>query len=52
MTVVMHELGHGADLADLDDPAAQDDLMYGWLELGVRKTSLEASSADSVFADF
>ena len=48
----MHELGHVAGLEDLYDDDAEDDLMYGWLEPGVRQTSLEASLADEAFAQF
>jgi hypothetical protein len=50
LTVVMHELGHAAGLEDLDDPTEDDDLMYAWLEAGIRKTSLEASLAHHVFS--
>ena len=46
----MHELAHVAGLDDLHDADAEDDLMYGWLEAGVRKTSLAASLADAIFA--
>jgi hypothetical protein len=48
LTVVMHELGHVAGLSDVDEIG--DDLMYAWLEAGIRKSSLEASLADEVFA--
>ena len=34
------------------DAGDEDDLMYGWLEPGVRKTSLDASLADEAFAQF
>jgi hypothetical protein len=47
----MHELGHVAGLEDLHDADAADDLMYGWLDAGVRKTSLAASLADAALAD-
>jgi CSLREA domain-containing protein len=51
LTVVMHEFGHVAGLRDLYDDEFEDDLMYGWLEPGIRKTSMSASSlADEVFA--
>lgn len=43
----MHELGHLAGLPDLYDAEDEDDLMYGWLAEGTRKTSL----ADEAFAD-
>ncbi len=52
LTVVTHELGHVAGLSDLFDDYAGDDLMYGWLEEGIRKMSLEASLADQSFAEF
>lgn len=52
LTVVMHELGHVAGLDDLDDTSAEDDLMFGWLESGTRKSSLETSFADEAFASF
>jgi hypothetical protein len=51
LTTVMHELGHIAGLEDLHHQEAQDDLMYAWLEAGVRKTSLETSFADQAFAE-
>ena len=51
LTVMMHELGHAAGLDDHDDPTAENDLMYGWLDQGVRKTELEASLADEAFAE-
>jgi hypothetical protein len=51
LTVVMHELGHTAGLADLYDVEAEDDLMYGWLEAGERRTAHEAA-VDSVFGSF
>jgi hypothetical protein len=49
LTVVMHELGHVAGLSDVDEIG--DDLMYAWLDEGVRKSSLEASFADEVFSE-
>jgi CSLREA domain-containing protein len=52
LNAVMHELGHAAGLPDLYDADAEDDLMYAWLEAGVRKRSLEASLADEAFAQF
>jgi predicted Zn-dependent protease with MMP-like domain len=52
LTTVMHELGHIVGLSDLYDPGADNDLMFAWLDLGVRKASLEASLADAAFADF
>jgi hypothetical protein len=47
----MHELGHVAGLDDLYEADAKDDLMYGWLEAGQRRTSLAASLADEAFSD-
>ncbi len=52
LTVVMHELGHTAGLADRYEAGSEDDLMYGWLEAGLRRTSLAASLADGAFEDF
>ena len=52
LTAVIHELGHVAGLPDLYSDEAEDDLMYAWLEPGVRRFSLEASLADEAFATF
>ena len=49
LTVVMHELGHTAGLADLYDVEAEDDLMYAWLQPGVRRT--DTAAVDSVLAE-
>ncbi|MFP6613871.1 MAG: right-handed parallel beta-helix repeat-containing protein, partial [Pirellulales bacterium] len=51
LTVVMHELGHVAGLDDLYDADDEDDLMYAWLQPGMRKTSTSAAIADKVFDD-
>lgn len=51
MTVVMHELGHVAGLDDLYRADDSDDLMYAWLQTGVRRTSTSAAIADEVFAE-
>ena len=51
LTVVMHELGHTAGLADLYDVEAEDDLMYALLKAGERRTPNEAV-VDRLFASF
>ena len=51
LTVIIHELGHTADLPDLNDAAQMEDLMYHWIEAGQRKTSLEMSLTDRAFAE-
>jgi hypothetical protein len=51
LTVVMHELGHVAGLADLYDVEAEDDLMYALLKAGERRTPNEAV-VDRLFASF
>jgi hypothetical protein len=48
LTTVMHELGHVAGLSDLYDADDDGDLMFAWLEPGVRKTS---TLVDEVFAE-
>ena len=49
LTVVMHELGHTAGLADTYDIESEDDLMYAWLAAGERRTPNEAA-VDRLFA--
>ena len=41
LTVVTHELGHALGYGDTYDPAASNDLMYGFLDTGERKVSLD-----------
>ncbi|MFP6669519.1 MAG: NosD domain-containing protein [Pirellulales bacterium] len=50
LTVTMHALGHIAGLESTYDIDARDDLMYGWLEPGVCRTSLDISAVDATFA--
>ncbi|MFP6656894.1 MAG: NosD domain-containing protein [Pirellulales bacterium] len=52
LTVTMHALGHIAGLESTYDIDARDDLMYGWLEPGVRRTSLDISAVDATFSDW
>ena len=51
LTVVMHELGHVAGLDDLYDADDSDELMYAWLQPGMRRTSTLAAIADKAFAE-
>ena len=46
----MHELGHVAGLHDLYDADDQEELMYAWLQPGVRKASTSAAIADELFS--
>ena len=39
LTAVFHELGHMLGLEDIYDSTAEDDLMYGWLAAGLRRTA-------------
>jgi hypothetical protein len=49
LSAVMHELGHVLGLDDLDGSDEDDDLMYGLLEQGVRRTPA-LSAVESVFS--
>ena len=51
LTAVMHELGHILGLPDHADQDSHDDLMYAWLQPGVRKSPLKAELADELFGD-
>jgi hypothetical protein len=50
LSVLMHELGHVLRQPDVNDWDDENDLMYGWLAAGVRRT-LTADELAAVFAE-
>ncbi|WP_166038189.1 Ig-like domain-containing protein [Sphingosinicella sp. YJ22] len=48
LTVLMHELGHQAGLADHYDIAARDDIMYGYAYEGERRLPADGQAAGAV----
>jgi len=48
LTTVMHELGHALGRPDIYDSSSRDDLMFGYLDLGVRRVRLWANLSEGL----
>lgn len=49
LTVVTHELGHVIGHVDIYDDAQSDDIMYGFLNAGERRSASEPAALDALF---